>query len=458
MSRRQLERGEALRGMVGPEGILPLSAAAPEDDADCSILHIDMDAFFASVERLENPAARDRPVIVGGTGARGVVSSADYLARSYGVHSAMPMVRALRLCPDALVFPPDGPAYRRASEAVMDIVRSVTPEVEPVSLDEAFLDVSGARRRLGSPVHIAAEIRRRVRAEQRLTCSVGAASTKFVAKLASTQCKPDGLLLVPTRYVTRFLHPMPVGALWGVGEKTEQALVRLGLRTVGDVARMPRTVLQSELGRAAGDHLHSLAHGSDPRPVVPTTPDKSIGAEETFPSDVDDTALIHRELLRLSDKTARRLRASGQVGRTVVVKLRRADFSTITRSRTLSDPTDVAREISAAARALYDGAGMERVRLRLVGVRVEGLTEAAATHRQPTLDEPDTGWREAERAMDAVTRRFGAGALRPASLSGPPAADGPSGAAGAPGADGATGTGQPPQSSDHRDAGDREKR
>ncbi|WP_408648590.1 DNA polymerase IV [Streptomonospora mangrovi] len=416
MSRRQLERGAALRGMIGPRGVEPLPGPDSDADRDCAVLHIDMDAFFAGVERLEHPETRGKPIIVGGTGPRGVVSSADYIARSYGVHSAMPMVRALRLCPDAVVFPPDGPAYRRVSEAVMDILRSVTPEVEPVSLDEAFLDVSGARRRLGSPVRIAELIRRRVREEQRLTCSVGVAATKFVAKLASTQCKPDGLLLVPTAQVTAFLHPLPVGALWGVGDKTEQALTRLGLRTVGDVARISPQTLRHEFGAALGDRLAALSHGRDDRPVVPTTPDKSIGAEETFPRDVDDPGLIHRELLRLSEKVARRLRASGQAGRTVVVKLRRADFTTITRSRTLPEPTDVAREINAAARGLYAAAGLERVRLRLVGVRVEGLLPAAEAHRQLSIGEPETGWREAERAMDAVTRRFGPDAIRPAAL------------------------------------------
>ncbi|MFW5417370.1 DNA polymerase IV [Nocardiopsis sp. CNT-189] len=433
MSRRQLERGEALRGMVGAGGIRPLSEAGPEDEADCTVLHIDMDAFFASVELLARPEVRGRPVIVGGTGPRGVVSSADYLARSYGVHSAMPMARALRLCPDAAVLPPDGPAYRRASEAVMDIFRSVTPEVEPVSLDEAFLDVSGARRRLGGPVRIAELIRERVRAEQRLTCSVGVAATKFTAKLASTRCKPDGLLLVPTARVRPFLDPMPVGALWGVGEKTEGSLARLGLRTVGDVARAPREALRSELGRALGDRLAELSRGRDPRPVVPGAPDKSIGAEETFPVDVADPGEIRRELLRLAEQTARRLRASGQAGRTVVVKLRRADFSTVTRSRTLPDPTDLAREIGSAARALYAASGLEGEPLRLVGVRVEGLAGADRAHRQPTLDEPESGWREAELAMDAVARRFGAGAIRPASLAGPAADSGRGGGAGSEG-------------------------
>ncbi|WP_017600258.1 DNA polymerase IV [Nocardiopsis lucentensis] len=420
MSRRQLERGAALRGMATPDGIVALGSDFPADgsgpDAGCDILHLDMDAFFASVEQRRDPEARGRPVIVGGTGPRGVVSSADYLARAKGVHSAMPMVRATRLCPEAVVFPPDGAAYRAASEAVMDILRSVTPLVQPLSLDEAFLDVSGARRRLGGPVRIAAMIRERVRAEQRLTCSVGVAATRFVAKLGSTHCKPDGLLLVPTDHTRSFLDPLPVGALPGVGDRTEQTLTRLGLRTVGALARTDPHLLRMELGAKAGTRLSELARGVDGTPVVPETHDKSVGAEETFDADVGDPEVINRELLRLSEKVARRLRTSGQVGRTVSVKLRRADFSTITRSRTLPEATDVGREISAVARELYAAAGLERMKLRLVGVRVEGVVPAAQAPRQLALGEKESGWRDVERVMDRVTARFGPGAIQSAVL------------------------------------------
>lgn len=420
MSRRQLERGAALRGMVAADGIVPLGQDFPSDgsgpDTDCHILHLDMDAFFASVEQLRRPDVRGRPVIVGGTGARGVVSSADYLARSYGVHSAMPMVRATRLCPDAVILPPDGAAYRQASRAVMDILRSITPLVQPLSLDEAFMDVSGARRRLGGPVRIAAMIRERVRTEQRLTCSVGVAATRFTAKLGSTHCKPDGLLLLPTEHVQGFLDPLPVGALPGVGDRTEETLKRLGVRTVGDLARTEPELLCMELGNKAGTRLAELARGVDDGPVEPDTPDKSLSAEETFEHDVAEPEVVHRELLRLSEKVARRLRASGQVGRTVSVKLRRADFTTFHRSRTLPESTDVAREISAVARGLYDAAGLERTRLRLVGVRVEGIEPAEHAHRQLTLGEEDTGWRDVEQVMDRVTARFGPGAIQSAVL------------------------------------------
>jgi DNA polymerase-4 len=388
----------------------------PADDTGCTVLHVDMDAFFVGVELLERPELRGRPVIVGGTGTRGVVSSASYEAREYGVHSAMPMTRARRLCPHAVVLPPRHDGYARASAAVMEVFRSVTPLVEPLALDEAFLDVAGARRRLGRPAEIAEMIRAQVREQQGLTCSVGVAGTKFVAKLASTRCKPDGMMVVPADGVEEFLHQLPVAALWGVGERTEEALTRLGLRTVGQLAQVPLATLQRELGNALGAHLHDLSWGRDPRPVVAHSPDKSIGAEETFDTDIDDPEVIRRELLRLSERVGARLRAAGHAGRTVSVKLRRSDFTTITRSRTLREPTDLARMIYITACELYEAAGLDRVRLRLVGVRVENLGPADQAPRQLALGEPETGWREAERAMDQVSRRFGSGAVRPAAL------------------------------------------
>jgi len=327
----------------------------------------------------------------------------------------MPMTRARRLCPEAVVIPPNHDRYAEVSAGVMELFRSITPQVEQLSTDEAFLDVAGARRRLGPPAAIAALLREQVAERHGITCSVGVASTKFVAKLASRQCKPDGMLVVPVDRVVEFLHPLPVAALWGVGERTEQALLRLGIRTVGDLAHVPVATLRREFG-AAGEQLAELAWGRDERRVTPHVPDRSIGAEETFPYDVSDPAEIRRELLRLSERVAARLRAAGHVGRTVSVKLRRSDFTTITRSRTLREPTDVGREIYATARELYAAAGLDRVRLRLVGVRVENLRPAETATHQLRLGERDTGWREAERAMDAAARRFGSGAVRPASL------------------------------------------
>lgn len=401
------------RGLVPPVGPSPGPAG---DDRGCPILHVDMDAFYASVELRRRPELRGRPVIVGGTGTRGVVLSATYECRSFGVHSAMPMMRARRLCPTAVVIAPDFTSYQHASAGVMEVFRSITPLVEPLSLDEAFLNVAGARRQLGRPAQIGELIRARVQDEQDITCSVGVAPSKFVAKLASARCKPDGLLVVPADNVIGFLHPLPVGALWGVGERTEERLVQLGLRTVGDLATVPVPTLQRALGAAAGAHLAALAWGRDARRVVPHEPDKSIGAEETFGTDVDDPAVIHRELLRLSERTASRLRATGQVGRTVSVKIRFADFTTITRSRSLLVATDVGRTVYDTARGLYDGLRLQRARLRLVGVRVEGLALAAGVAHQLALDERDSGWREAEQAADRAASRFGAGAVRPATL------------------------------------------
>ncbi|GAA1577174.1 DNA polymerase IV [Actinomadura kijaniata] len=399
----------------------------PADDTGCPILHVDMDAFFVSVELLDRPELRGRPVIVGGTGPRGVVAAASYEVRRFGVHSAMPMSRARRLCPQAVVLPGDHDKYRRVSAAVFEIFHSVTPLVEPLSLDEAFLDVAGARRLLGSPAAIAQRIRRQVWEQQGITCSVGVAANKFVAKLASTRCKPDGMLVVPADGVTEFLHPLPVASLWGVGERTEQTLARLGLRTVGQLAQTPLTVLRRELGNAMGAHLYELAWGRDPRAVTPHTPDKSIGAEETFDTDIADPETIRRELLRLAEKVGARLRGGGLAGRTVSVKLRTGDFKTVTRSRTLDAATDLARVIYVTACELYEGSGLERVRLRLVGVRVENLGPADQAPRQLAFDEPETGWREAERAIDQVAHRFGAGAVRPASLVRPADRGGPGG-------------------------------
>jgi len=389
----------------------------PPDDTGCRILHVDMDAFYASVEVRDRPELTGKPVVVGGDGNRGVVLSATYEARAFGIKSAMPVIRARRLCPRAIFVPPRFRVYGAASREVMAIFGSVTPVVEPLSLDEAFLDVSGAIRLLGSPVTIGTRIKALVAEQQGITCSVGIAPTKFVAKIASARCKPDGLLAVPASGVLDFLHPLPVAALWGVGERTGEVLARLGLRTVGDIAHTPLSALQRELGVAHGTHLAALAWGRDERRVTPQVPDKSIGAEETFEVDVADPDRIRRELLRLSGRTANGLRAGGYVARTISVKLRLADFKTMTRSRTLAHPTDVAREIYATACSLFSAAGLaDEARLRLVGVRASGLVPAASAVMQPTLDERPVGWREAEQAVDLITRRFGAGAVRPAAL------------------------------------------
>ncbi len=385
------------------------------DDTGCPILHVDMDAFYASVEVRHRPELRGRAVVVGGVGPRGVVSSASYEARQYGVRSAMPTMRARALCPHAIFLPPDFTRYTAASRAVMQIFRDVTPLVEPLSLDEAFLDVAGARRLFGSPATIGRRIRERVAAEQGLTCSVGVGPSKFVAKLGSTRAKPDGLLVVPAAQVLAFLHPLPVSALWGVGERSAEALLRLGLRTVGDLAQAPIGMLRTALGQAAAAHLHELAWGRDPRRVSPEQVEKSIGAEVTFDVDVDDPEQLRRTFLALAEKVGARLRDAEQVGRTVSIKVRMSDFRTISRSRTLEVPTDVAREIFDIAWSLF-AALPSGEQIRLVGVRAEGLHRADATPRQLTLGEPERGWREAEVAADAAAARFGRSVIGPASL------------------------------------------
>lgn len=399
------------------------------DDTGCPILHVDMDAFFASVEVRRRPELAGRPVVVGGLGPRGVVSSASYEARKYGVRSAMPMARARALCRAAVFLAPDFAAYSAASRSVMRIFQDVTPLVEPLSSDEAFLDVGGAGRLLGRPAVIATDIRRRVADELGLSCSVGVAATKFVAKLGSTRAKPDGLIVVPTPRTLEFLHPLPVEALWGVGERAADTLRRLGLKTVADLAHAPRGMLRQALGEAAAAHLHELSWGRDPRAVVADRVEKSIGAEVTFDVDVADPDVIRRALLALSDKAAVRLRRAGQVGRTVSIKVRLADFRTVHRSRTLPTPTDVGREIFETSWALFqvlrgDAASPGRRppqaairdQIRLVGVRVDGLVDGDGVARQLVLGAPEPRWRDAEAVADAAAVRFGRSVVGPASL------------------------------------------
>jgi DNA polymerase-4 len=384
------------------------------DDGHAHILHVDMDAFFASVELLQHPELVGLPVIVGHKGARSVVTAATYEARKYGVNSAMPMSIALRRCPNAIVLEPHFEQYKHFSSMVMEVCNDLTPLVEPLSIDEAFLDVSGARKRLGTPFAVATLLRERVYAETGLRCSVGVAATKFIAKLASGLSKPDGLLVVPLAETLSFLHPLPVSALWGVGAKTEEHLSRLGLRTVGDVANTPLPSLQKSLGEAAGQKLHDLSWARDSRHVTVESEEKSVGHEVTFEHDVTDPAVVRRELLRMSDQVAVRLRRAQVEGRTVVLKLRFGDFTTITRSRTLSEHTDLATRIYDEVVDVYNQLGKQHARIRLVGVRMEQLAPAGGSSL--ALWDTNEGWREAEQAMDAVTARFGRGLVKRAAL------------------------------------------
>lgn len=395
------------------------------DDTGCHFLHVDMDAFFVSVEVRKNPELKGKPVIVGGSGGFGVVSTASYEARAYGVRSAMPMSQALRLCPKAIVIGGHHEEYGAASADVMAILREVTPLVQPLSLDEAFLDVSGAVRLLGTPRKIAELIRRRTADELALTCSVGIASKMFVSKIASTRCKPDGLLVVPARDTLRFLHPLPVSALWGVGPKATARLEALGLFTVGDVAAARPQTLYSNIGRTRAEHMMALAAGQDPRRVVPERIDKSISAENTFFRPLTDHSQIESELTRLAMKVASRLRGKQLQSKTVGLKLRVSDFTTYTRELTLERPTDVAAEMQPHIRKLWRD--LERSVLsgrpvRLLGVRAGGLIDADSEPVQLTFEDTDNDanpqqarWKGAERALDEVVARFGGGALRPAS-------------------------------------------
>ena len=389
------------------------------EDADCTILHVDMDAFYVSVELLSRPELQGKAVIAGSPSGRSVVLSASYEARRFGVRSAMPMANAMRLCPHAVILEPHHHLYAEVSASIMEIFGTVTPMVEQLSVDEAFLDVAGSIRRLGSPRTIGESIRTTIHRELGITASVGIASTKFVAKIASTRAKPDGLLLIPAARTVEYLHTLPVSALWGVGAKTQEVLARLGIRTVEDVARTPVSVLQRTLG-ATGAHVHRLAWGKDPRPVTVSRQEKSIGAEETFATDVDDDDLLRAELLRLAHRTATRLRSAGLQTGGVSLKLRYADFSTLTRSRRLPEPADSAHALYSAACQLLESLGARPLSVRLIGIRAERLEGAAGSSHQLTIDRQDDNWRLAEQALDKVNGKFGASMVLPARLLKPP--------------------------------------
>jgi DNA polymerase-4 len=382
-------------------------------EATATSLHVDMDAFYASVAERDDPSLRGKAVVVG-VGARGVVLSANYAARKYGIRAAMPVGRAKRMAPHAIFVTPDHQRYSEVSAKVMEIFDSFTPLVEPISLDEAFLDVTGARKLLGTGREIAVEIRRQVEASEGITCSVGIAPSKFIAKLASGHCKPNGILEIPADRILNFLHPLPVNAIWGVGPKTAETLERLGLRTVADIANLPRATLIRALGQASGASLYELAWGRDYRDVTPNEPDKSISAAETFAQDIDDPEEILQEFLRLTEKAAARLRENDFYTKTISIKVRFADFSTISRSKTLPLPIDSTHDIYEVAKSLYLALNLDRARLRLVGISLDNLSEAAP--EQLLLGAREKGWREADTAIDRAKLRFGGGSVRPGRL------------------------------------------
>jgi DNA polymerase-4 len=422
--------------LIAPARSVDVSAPARRamTRAESSILHVDLDAFYASVEQHDDPTLAGRPVIVGGLGPRGVVAAASYEARTFGVYSATPMGRARRACPDGVFLAPRFERYRAVSAEIMAILRSYTPLVEPIALDEAFLDVEGARRLHGTGPELAAVIRGRLKEATGLTASVGVATTKLLAKLASDLCKPDGLLVVEPGAELDFLHPLGVRKLWGVGPATERKLTALGVTTVGELAALPEDTLVRTLGRAAGHHLHELSWNRDERTVVPDQEVKSIGHEETFPTDLHDHAALDHRLVGLADGVASRLRTAGVAARTVQLKVRFGDFTTVTRSRTLAEPTDLAAELRRVGGELLHELDVAP------GVRLLGISGQQLVRREPasadqgTLfsDEsgargplaggpgaapapgPAAGRQEAlERSVDAVRARFGPGAVGP---------------------------------------------
>ena len=403
-----------------------------------TILHLDLDAFYASVEQLDAPSLRGRPVIVGGTSNRGVVCAASYEARKFGVRSAMPTSRARRLCPDAVFLRPRFDRYGELSDRIFDVYRRYTPLVEPLSLDEAFLDVTASRALHGDGPTIATAIRAAVRAESGLTVSAGVAEVKLAAKIATDFGKPDGLTVVPPGGVAAFLAPLPIGRLWGVGEVTEAALRRLGVATIGDLVATPEAALASAVGADRAHAFRALAEGRDARDVVPDEGLKSVGGEETFEADVRGEAALSRCLLLQAARVGRRLRAHGLRGRVVTLKVKYADFIAVTRRVTLPDPTDDDDAIYRAARSQLPRIDPTRA-VRLAGLTVSGFEEAPEVEARGQLDlfgaaaggpgdgagaeDPARAAEVARRrklnaAVDALADRYGSGTVKRADLAG----------------------------------------
>ena len=382
-----------------------------------AILHLDLDAFYASVEQLDEPALRGRPVVVAGPSARGVVCAASYEARRFGVRSAMPTVRARRLCPEGVFVSPRFPRYEELSGRVFAMYREYTPLVEPLSLDEAFLDVTASEALYGGGRAVAEALRQRVKAEVGLTVSAGVAEVKLAAKIASDLGKPDGLVEVPAGGTREFLSPLPVSRLWGVGKVTEAALAKLGVHRIGQLAAAPEALVAAALGSGAARHLVALARGDDPREVVPDEPSRSVGSEETFEADLTGRAALLPHLLAQAERTARRLREAGLRGRTVTLKVKYSDFTLVTRRCTLAAATDDGAAVFAAAREQLERVELDRP-VRLIGVSVSGFEARAEQlglfEQRPAADAARRAAVNA--AVDAVNRRFGREAIRPATL------------------------------------------
>ena len=381
------------------------------------IIHLDMDAFYPAVEVLDNPELKGKPVIVGGSRERGVVSSASYEARKFGVHSAQPMATAMRLCPHAIVLPTRMARYQEVSQQVFEIFHVFTPLVEPLSIDEAFLDVSGCTRLFGSPVEIAKKIKQQVVGMTGLTISAGVAPTKFVAKVASDMEKPDGLTVVEPGKVREFLDPLPIKKMWGAGKVTQKALARLGIHTFKDLRLASVELLETEFGKH-GTHMHQLALGIDPRDVVILHDVKSVGHEVTYSADIRDLEQAKRQLLSLADRVARRMRRKGLEGKTVTLKVKYSDFKLITRSATLHHHTNDNAVIYAEVCRLLEKTAVGKRPVRLLGVSLSNLSDTGSG-RQLSLfsqDESNEKRKELNKTADSIFEKFGKRGIRPGSL------------------------------------------
>jgi len=378
------------------------------------IAHIDMDAFFAAVEQRDHPELLGKPVVVGadpkkGRG-RGVVSTASYEARVYGIHSAMPISKAYRLCPHAVFLPGSMKKYSKVSNQIFDIFYDFTPEIEPISVDEAFLDLTGSFHFYKTPYNTCVALKERIKKETRLTASVGIAPVKMAAKIASDLCKPDGLLEIKEGGLLDFLWPLKIEKLWGVGPKTKETLNRMKIETIGDIARTPLEILRNRFGEN-GEHLYSLANGIDPRQVVLEEEAKSVSNEHTFERDTADKDEIYRTLLYLSEKVSRRLRKDNLKGKTLTVKIRLADFKTYTRAFTYPERTNFTDTIYRKAKEVFDGFYKSGMKVRLLGVRLSHFNDP---YVQENLfeDEKNVRLEKIHRAVDSVKNRFGEDAIR----------------------------------------------
>ena len=381
------------------------------------ILHIDMDAFYASVEQLDNPELKNKCVIVGGTSNRGVVSAASYEARQFGIHSAMPIYQAKQKCPHGIFVPPRMGRYKEVSQKVMALLRDFSPLVEPVSIDEAYMDITGCQRLFGEPRETAREIKRQIKQAVQLTCSIGVAPNKFLAKIASDMEKPDGLTLILPNQVSDFIGALPIKKVPGVGKKMHRQLELLSIRTLGDVQRLPEKTLVKHLGKF-GRRLGALASGTDHSPVTPHAPHKSISSERTLAADTRDTKLLKRYLLRQSEEVAKQMRKAGVRAKTITIKIKDADFKQVTRRTTIAIPTQSSKTIFRCAEQLMDNFKITK-KIRLIGVGTSGFSSISASLQMSLFEndvEAKDEWEKVDRTLDSISKKFGKDVIGRATL------------------------------------------